>query len=147
MKRERTGFSRQFVRTVTVVAGVLATVVSPVAAQGMGGGWEPSLGHLARTGTHLLGIVGGLVIVYLANRIRSETSGSVVATTSTYVIVGTVLFVLVFVGMEANHVLGVDVWYFADGMDLTRTWYMIALAGMMLSYTLGFRALVKEVGA
>lgn len=135
------------VRGGIVVGGVATVLATPAAAQGMGGGgWEPTLGHVLRTLAHLVGILGGLTLVYFVDQIRRETRGSTVATSTKYVLVGTVLFVLVFVGMEAQHLLGVDLWYFARGQDLTQTWWMIALAAMMLLYTLGFRTLVKEVG-
>lgn len=124
---------------------VLTILIVSVAAHSMGR--ELTIGHVLRTLVHLIGIVGGLAIIYFANQIRRETSGSEMATISKYVIVGTVLFVLVFMGMEATHLFGVDLWYFADGADLTRTWYMISLAVMIFMYTLGFRKLVKAVGA
>lgn len=124
--------------------GIATVFATPVAAQGMGG-WEATPGHLARTLAHLIGIGGGVAILYYVEQIRRETRGSTLATSSKYVLVGTALFILVFVGMEANHLLGIDLWYFARGMDLTQTWWMITLAAMMLLYTLGFRTLVNEV--
>lgn len=146
MDQKKDHFFRRVVRFTVLVGSSVTFMVSPVAAQGMGGGWEPTAGHLARTVTHLLGIVGGMTIIYFTDRIRRQTRGSALETTSRYVIVGTALFVLVFLGMEANHLLGIDLWYFAEGMALTRTWFMIVLATMILLYTLAFRTLIKEVG-
>lgn len=147
MGNQNSPLSGPVARLGVVGISVLTVMTAPAAAQGMGGGWEPTLGHLVRTLVHLIGIVGGFVIIYFANQVRQETSGSTMATISNYVIVGTALFILVFLGMEANHLLGVDLWYFAEGLALTQTWYMIALAGMMLLYMLGFKQLVESVGA
>lgn len=144
MKGMRRDELRRTLTSGLLLGGIATVLTTPAAAQGMGG-WEATPGHLARTLAHLIGIAGGVAILYYVERIRRETRGSTLATSSKYVLVGTALFILVFVGMEANHLLGIDLWYFARGMDLTQTWWMITLAAMMLLYTLGFRTLVKEV--
>lgn len=135
-----------------VVGGSLAIVVlavgpGAVAAQsGMGAPWEATPGHVARSVAHLIGIGGGLVIVYNADAIRRRTGGSTLGTSMQFVEAGTVVFVLVFLGMEAEHLLGIHLWYFADTMAITQLWYMIALAAVMLLYTLAYRNLVVEMG-
>lgn len=128
-----------------LVAGLLAAIAVPAAAQ-MRGGWEPSVGHLARSGAHLIGIVGGLVIVYLADDVRRKTEGSTVGSASLLVEAGTVLFVLVFLDMEAGHLLGTGLWTGTNSMGVTRLWWMAALAAMIGLYTLSYRTLVTDVG-
>lgn len=131
-------------RTVVVGAFVVAITV-PAAAQ-MRGGWVPSAGHLARTGTHAIGIVGGLAIVYYADDIRRRTAGSTVGAVALLTEVGTLLFVLVFVDMEVGHVFGVGLWSGGASMDVTRLWWMGGLAAMVALYTLAYRTLVTDVG-
>lgn len=133
---------------VGIGAVVLATVVvAPIATRGtVNSGWELTPGHVARTLAHLVGIVGGLGIVYYAETVRGRTKGSTLGTSMLYVEVGTALFVAVFLGMEAQHLLGVGLWYFADTMAVTQLWYMVALTVVMLLYTAAYRALVVEMG-
>ena len=128
-----------------LVAGLLAAIAAPAAAQ-MRGGWEPSLGHLARSGAHLVGIVGGVLIVYLADDVRRKTGESTVGRASLLVEAGTVLFVLVFLDMEVGHLLGSGLWTGASSMGVTRLWWMAALAAMIGLYTLSYRSLVTDVG-
>lgn len=138
------------VRWVAVGLGavVLATVVvAPIATRGMvNSSWELTPGHVTRTLAHLVGIMGGLGIVYYAASVRERTKGSTLGTSMLYVEAGTVLFVAVFLGMEAQHLLGVQLWYFADTMAITQLWYMIALTVVMLLYTAAYRNLVVEMG-
>lgn len=126
---------------------LLALAVDPVAAQsGMNAPWEATPGHIARTAAHLVGILGGLGIIYYADSVRRRTRGSTLGRSMLKVEVGTVLFVTVFLGMESAHLLGVKLWYFADTMAVTQLWYMITLAVVMLLYTLSYRTIVREMG-
>lgn len=131
-------------RAIVVVAFVGAVAV-PAAAQ-MRGGWVPSAGHLARTGAHAIGILGGLVIVYYVDDIRRKTAGSTVGAAALLTEVGTLLFVLVFVDMEVSHVFGAGLWSGSASMDVTRLWWMGGLAAMVALYTLSYRTLVRDVG-
>lgn len=143
-----TNATRRITRTLVqaiLVVGLLAAIAVPAAAQ-MRGGWEPSVGHLARSGAHLIGIVGGLVIAYLADDVRRKTSGSTLGRASLLVEAGTVLFVLVFLDMEVGHLLGAGLWTGASSMGVTRLWWMAALAAMIGLYTLSYRTLVTEIG-
>jgi hypothetical protein len=127
--------------------GMLAiTVLWAAIDGGVSASWEFTVGHVARTVAHLIGIGGGLVIVYYADEVRWRTSGSALARSMGFVEAGTALFVLVFLGMEADHLFGVRVWYFADTMALAQLWYMIALTVVMLCYTAAYRTLVVEMG-
>ena len=128
-----------------LLVGFLAAIAAPAAAQ-MRGGWEPTMGHLARTLAHGIGIVGGLAIVYLADDIRRKTSGSTVGACALLTEVGTALFVLVFLDMEVGHLLGSGLWTGSSSMGVTRLWWMAALAAMVALYTLSYRSLVKDVG-
>lgn len=116
------------------------------AVVGVIGRWEPTVGHVTRTTAHLVGILGGVAIVYLTDDVRRKTRGSAMGTSSLLVELGTVLFVAVFVGMEAQHSLGVDVWYFAGTQAVTQAWWMISLAVVMLCYAVAYWYLVREVG-
>lgn len=109
-------------------------------------GWEPTAGHLARTAAHLTGIIGGLVIIYLANRIRLSTIGSSLARISKLVMIATGLFVLVFLDMEAGHILGVNLWYFTESMLMGQLGWMTTLAVVLTLYALSYRKLVRELG-
>ena len=129
-----------------LVAALLAAIATPVAAQGMRGGWEPSVGHFARSIAHWIGIVGGLAIVYLADDVRRKTKGSTVASSSLLVEAGTAVFVLVFLDMEVGHLLGTGLWTGTSSMGITRLWWMAALAAMIALYTLSYRTLVTQVG-
>lgn len=131
---------------VGLAVGFLAAIATPAAAQMMRGGWEPSLGHLARSAAHLIGIVGGLVIVYYADVVRRRTRGSTVARSSLLVEVGTALFVLVFLDMEVGHVAGVGLWSASASTGVTRLWWMAGLAATIALYTLSYRSLVTDVG-
>lgn len=133
--------------TLVTTAALLVMAVEPVSAQtGMNAPWEPTPGHLARTGAHLVGILGGLAIIYYADRVRRRTRGSTLGRSMLMVEVATVLFVTVFLGMEGAHFFGVQLWYFADTMAVTQLWYMLTLAVVMLLYTLSYRTLVVEMG-
>ncbi len=112
----------------------------------MSAGWEPTVGHVARTVAHLIGIVGGLVILSLAEIIRRRTKGSAMSSSMLMVEIGTLLFVLVFLDMEANHFLDVQLWYFADSMLIRQTWWMVALAFVMGSFALAYRRILRKVG-
>lgn len=140
---------RQLTKTLTngaLLVGLLAVIATPAAAQGMRGGWEPTVGHLARSLAHLIGIVGGLAIVYLADDIRRKTKGSTVGNSSLLVEAGTVLFVLVFLDMEVGHLFGVGLWTGSSSMGVTRLWWMAALAAMVGLYTLSYRTIVTDFG-
>lgn len=129
-----------------LVACGLALVSVPALGPSLSG-WQPTVGHLARTIAHFIGITGGLMIIYYTDAIRQRTAGSTLERTSTLIEVGTAFFVLVFVGMEAQHSFGVQLWYFADSMYVTQTWWMITLTLVMVLYTLSYRKLVNEIGA
>ena len=133
------------VNFLAVVVGALA-LATLAAVAGFVGQWKPTPGHVLRTLAHMVGIFGGVAIIYFTDDIRRKTRGSAMETSSFVVEMGTVLFVAVFVGMEARHSLGVDIWYFASTPATTQTWWMIALAGVMLSYAVAYRYLVAEVG-
>lgn len=128
-----------------ILVGFLTVIAAPAAAQ-MRGGWEPTLGHLARSFAHLIGVVGGLAIVYFADNVRRKTAGSTLGHVSLLVEAGTALFVLVFLDMEIGHALGVGLWTASSSMGVTRLWWMAALAAMIGLYTLSYRTLVTEVG-
>lgn len=145
----QSGITKRFASAVVVGAlavGFLAAIAVPAAAQGMRGGWEPTAGHLARTLAHGVGIVGGLVIVYLADDVRRKTRGSTLGRASLLVEVGTALFVLVFLDMEVGHLVGAGLWTGTSSMGVTRLWWMAALAAMIGLYTLSYRTLVTEIG-
>ena len=128
-----------------LLTGFVSLFATPAAAQGMGG-WEPTAGHIVRTVAHLIGIVGGLVIVYFAYDLWKQTKGSTVGKSSFIVAVSTLLFVLVFTSMEAMHALGRNFWYFADTDLIRKTWWMIALTIVITAYTVSYRYLVQKVG-
>ena len=127
------------------LTGFVSLLATPAAAQGMGG-WEPTVGHIARSLAHLIGIVGGLVIFYLAADLRRQTKGSTVGTSSLIVAIGTLMFVLVFLSMEAMHAFGRNFWYFADTDMIRKTWWMIGLTLVIGSYSMSYRYLVEKVG-
>lgn len=129
------------------LTGLISLFATPAAAQGMGGmGWEPTAGHIARTLAHFIGIVGGLVIFYLAADLRRQTKGSTVGQSSLIVAVGTLMFVLVFLSMEFIHAFGRNFWYFADTAMIRKTWWMIGLTLVIGSYSMSYRYLVEKVG-
>ena len=143
-----TNVTRRAAKTLarTLLVGCfLAAIAVPAAAQ-MRGGWEPTVGHLARTLAHGIGIVGGLAIVYFADDIRRKTAGSTVGACALLTEVGTALFVLVFLDMEVGHLLGAGLWTGSSSMGVTRLWWMAALAAMVALYTLSYRSLVRDVG-
>lgn len=129
-----------------VAVGVLTAIATPAAAQGMRGGWEPTVGHLTRTLAHVIGVVGGLAMVYFADDIRRKTAGSTVGACALLTEVGTALFVLVFLDMEVGHLLGTGLWSGSRSVGVTRLWWMTALAAMVALYTLSYRTLVRDVG-
>lgn len=134
-----------------ILTGCLSLFATPAAAQGMGGmggmgGWEPTLGHIARSLAHFIGIAGGLVIFYLAANLRRQTKGSTVGKSSLIVAIGTLMFVLVFISMEAMHAFGRNFWYFADTDMVRKTWWMIGLTLVIGSYSMSYRYLVEKVG-
>lgn len=128
-----------------IVVAILALAMLAAVA-GFVGRWEATPGHVLRTLAHMVGIFGGVAIVYFTDDIRRKTRGSAMETSSFIVEIGTILFVAVFVGMEAQHSLGIDLWYFASTMRLTQTWWMISLSLVMASYAVAYRYLVEEVG-
>lgn len=137
----------QWVTGGVIVAALLSIAVIPIAAQSwITSSWELTPGHVARTAAHLVGIAGGLGIVYYAETVRRRTEGSTLGRSMLLFEVGTALFVLVFLGMETEHLFGVRLWYFADTMAITQLWYMIALASVMLLYTAAYRNIVVEIG-
>lgn len=136
---------RTVIRSVAVVA-LVSLFAMPAAAAGMSGGWKPTAGHIARTTAHVVGILGGLVIMYYTNEIRRKTQGSTMARSSLLVLAGTGLFVLVFLGMESGHLLGIDLWYFTSTKAVTKFWWMTVLAVVLVLYTLSYRNIVKEMG-
>lgn len=129
------------------IAVVVVLAAAPVVAGRLvDSSWEPTVGHVLRTAAHLVGIAGGLGIGYYALTVRGRTMGSTLGRSMGYVTVGTGLFVLVFLGMESQHLLGVKLWYFADTMAITQLWYMVGMTAVMLLYTLAYRSLVVEMG-
>lgn len=133
------------VNALMIVVGVIALVMLASIA-GFLGSWEATPGHVLRSLAHMVGIVGGVAIVYFTEEIRCQTRGAAMETSSFIVEMATILFVAVFVGMEAQHSLGVDLWYFAPAGTITQTWWMISLALVMASYAVAYRYLLEEVG-
>ena len=142
----RSGMVRWVPGGLAVAAVVTLGAVALVAGDPSGSSWEATPGHVARTAAHLVGIAGGLGIVYYAVTVHARTRGSTLGRSMFLVGVGTALFVLVFLGMESQHLLGVDLWYFADTMAVTQLWFMLALTAVMALYTVAYRNLVVEMG-
>lgn len=129
-----------------VAVGLLCAITGPAAAAGMRAGWTPTVGNVARSIAHLVGIAGGVVIAYYADVIRRKTAGSTVGVAALLTEVGTLLFVLVFTDMEVGHVLGTGLWSGVAPSGVTRLWWMAGLAAMVSLYTLAYRSLLRDIG-
>lgn len=149
VSEETMRFSRPVLNKACLIALVAALVLvaESAAGQGMRGAWAPDIGHMSRSVAHWIGILGGLAIIYFSLSVRRNMGGSPVANCGLLVGVGTALFVLVFLDMEAGHLLGRGLWSATVSNEIAQLWWMTALAAMITLYTVSYRELVVGVGS
>ncbi len=110
-------------------------------------GWEPTAGHLVRTGTNLLGVGAGLLALFYAERIRRRTRGSSFESSVAWFEVGTMIFVLDFLLQELRHGLGIKLIAGTAGSPAQQfhVFFMFSMAGLSLVtvfYAISFKRLV-----
>lgn len=123
----------------------LTFLSDPVAAAGSG--WSATPGHIARSLTNLLGIGGGLIAIYYAEKLRRKTRGSAFEGSIAWFEVGSMVFMLDFLLQELRHAFGIKLIAGSVGPPPAQfhVFFMMSMAGLsivMVLYALSFKSLL-----